>query len=844
LRFITKYFSFLSVIILFSACNPKVQLEKDEYLLRNLSFKGNKQIPTDELEAVIPPNQKPNSRFLGSNALPSFALARYQFGKNRYNEEKTTARFEKLNRELQALPRDSVSSKLDRKRQKLTKKRSQVQETFDKKISWFWRFVGQEPAILDLTKIEKTKERLELFISNKGFYDRKVSYQMDTLGDGRLKLTYIINENTPYIVSKVIYDAKDDKIDSLFKTFKKDALLNYGDLADWNKIREEKARLLLLLLNNGYYNFNRDFFENQMVDTFRVTHSAEIRFIAKQLNQKPTKFQIADVQFLAADLNNQESYTQKIDTTYYNNIEYIFSENKFPIKLLDARIKIRPNQFFSLENINQTKKYLFSLNQFSFINIQPRILPNNQMRLEIIAPTLNKYNLSLEPNFNLISNNSGSFLGGGLNGALRINNTLRRFDILEVGSRFSIDGSGIAAIASREFGFNTSITFPQFILPSRIASKLIAQNPKTQFGLGFTNSNTRYFNRTNFKINGSYSWQKSKNETFLFSFLDMNLINTIYKSDEDGIAFRKTLDTLLKQGNTLKVTFDPQFVSSLSASYIYNNQVQGVNVKAKYIKIFAESGGTFLGLLKDKSVDYDRIKWLDNLFPLRNDAVGDLEADTSRAYFRFVKFNFDFRKYIPVSLKGSFAYRFNLGLAIPYGKNEALPFDKNFFAGGPTSVRAWDIRGLGIGASPPNTFINANNRIQILPQPGDILIEGSVEYRDDLIKTSLGTFEYATFMDFGNVWKLKKTSGLEGANFEFNRFFREFGIAAGVGLRWNLDYFIFRFDFPVKVFDPSQPQGNRFVLDDFKFGRYIDKNDKTRLNFYRLPLRFGIGYPF
>lgn len=122
----------------------------------------------------------------------------------------------------------------------------------------------------------------------------------------------------------------------------------------------------------------------------------------------------------------------------------------------------------------------------------------------------------------------------------------------------------------------------------------------------------------------------------------------------------------------------------------------------------------------------------------------------------------------------------------------------------------------------------------------------SVEQRGKLSKFFVGEIEYAAFIDAGNVWKLNK--GITGANFEISSFYKEFGVGAGIGLRWNLDYFLFRFDFPFKIFDPAQPEGERFVLDNFKFGPYLKdefgNKDRSKLNFYRLPLRFGIGYPF
>ncbi|MCU0325532.1 MAG: BamA/TamA family outer membrane protein [Spirosomaceae bacterium] len=836
-----KYFSYFTAIVLISSCTPKVQLEKDEFLLRNLAFKGNKQISSDELETLIPPNQKPNRRFLDLDFMPAQRLSFYMLGKKLYNENKVSARFEELNRQLQSLPQDFSDKKNDKIRQKIRKKLERTQETFDKKIAWFWRFVGEEPSIIDINKIEKTKKDIELYVLRKGFYDRKISYSIDTTKRGFMKLTYQIEENKPYLITRVVYDAQDEKIDSLFKSDLKNTFTKLNSLADWNNIENEKLRLEALLKNNGYYNFSPQFFDNQMIDTFRVDNTAEIRFKIKYTPKQPkfNQYSISEIQFLAAEINSNQKLSSQTDTTLYNGINYIFVDNKFPIKLLDSRVGLRPNELYSLEKITNTKRQLYNLNQFSFANFQYRLLPDNKLRVEITAPTLLKYNVTVDPNLNLVN----SIFGIGLNGSVKVRNQLKKLDIIELAGRLSHEGTGINNIRSTDIGGNASITFPQIMIPFLNSEKLRDYNPKTQLGVGLNNSNTLFYNRTNLKFTGVYSWQKSSVETFIFSFLDINLTNTSYSADSNGISFRKTLIEQQLQGNSLKVSFDPQFVSSISGSYVFNNQVQGDNKRAKYLRIFAESGGTLLGLIKDPSVNYDRVKFIDKLFPVKNQVVGELPPDTTRAYFRFLKFNIDFRKYLPISSRSSWAYRFNIGLAIPYGKNRSLPYEKNFFAGGSTSVRAWDPRGLGTGSAKPQIFENFSNRLQTLPQPGDILLEGSIEYRNNLFKMPIGVLEGALFADWGNIWKLYSNPNNSGENFELKRFYKEFAVGAGFGLRWNLDYLIFRFDFPVKVIDPSQPVGERFVLDDFKFGRFLD-SEKTLYNLYRIPLRIGIGYPF
>jgi len=70
----------------------------------------------------------------------------------------------------------------------------------------------------------------------------------------------------------------------------------------------------------------------------------------------------------------------------------------------------------------------------------------------------------------------------------------------------------------------------------------------------------------------------------------------------------------------------------------------------------------------------------------------------------------------------------------------------------------------------------------------------------------------------------------EGAKFEFNSFYNEIAIGAGLGIRLNYDYFIIRVDAALPIKDPSKPVGQRWVADNASF---------SSLNF-----NLGIGYPF
>ncbi len=100
----------------------------------------------------------------------------------------------------------------------------------------------------------------------------------------------------------------------------------------------------------------------------------------------------------------------------------------------------------------------------------------------------------------------------------------------------------------------------------------------------------------------------------------------------------------------------------------------------------------------------------------------------------------------------------------------------------------------------------------------------------------IGNWNAGFFIDAGNVWKWYQIdSKIDQANFDWKRFYKEIAVGSGAGIRLDLDYFVARFDWGVKVFDPIKPTGERFVLDNLKL---------KRSNEYYPVFHFAIGYPF
>jgi outer membrane protein assembly factor BamA len=125
--------------------------------------------------------------------------------------------------------------------------------------------------------------------------------------------------------------------------------------------------------------------------------------------------------------------------------------------------------------------------------------------------------------------------------------------------------------------------------------------------------------------------------------------------------------------------------------------------------------------------------------------------------------------------------------------------------------------------------------------PGSIILETSAELRFKIIRF-YGDLNGALFADAGNVWRFpnQNTAGLTGSDFQLNRFYKEIAMDIGFGLRYDLSFFVIRFDWAVRVLDPAFKGDNWvFLRDNLKSPLYPEQPYSNPLT-----LNFGIGYPF
>lgn len=106
------------------------------------------------------------------------------------------------------------------------------------------------------------------------------------------------------------------------------------------------------------------------------------------------------------------------------------------------------------------------------------------------------------------------------------------------------------------------------------------------------------------------------------------------------------------------------------------------------------------------------------------------------------------RQYVPLTQRFTFLARADLGYGGGYGDLATLPFFRNFYAGGPRSVRGYEANRLG-----PREALEQND-----PTGGNARIVGSLElFAPPPLEGGLSeSLRLGVFFDFGQVWWTEK----------------------------------------------------------------------------------------
>lgn len=671
--------------------------------------------------------------------------------------------------------------------------------------------IGEAPVIVDSLKCQLSANKLSDYYFSKGFLENKVSYEIRTkkFYPRRAKVIYKVNLGQYKKIKSVSYFATSFNIDRLVDSAKAASFVKAGRRLDFDAIQAERNRITQLLRDNGYYYFNNSYVDFSL-DTSQVKGQAIVLInLRNNRNSEPHMQQRINKVVVMIGIGESK------DTIVLNGLQFL--ENSYYINpaVLAKNIYFRPGELYKAADVQRTYSSLLSIGLFRFVTI--RFSPSTKDSLslldaEIILQTASKHDFIWEPQ--AITTEQGSGIqaasernyGIGNNISLRNRNVFGNAESFNISSNTSLE-TQLKADSIKAFSNLRQSISAEFVIPSLLffdaAEKAKKYNSKnTSFTLSYLYDKNVNYVRNVLPFNFAYTFQKKRTVYALtplrFSFnratVEQSFLDELTPATR--IYIRQLLTNNLITGPVLSL-------------YWHNKLIHPKNYWTIRTTPLELSGNMFSAYysLTGKDTGYNK-----EVFGVK--------------YSQYIRSEFDASYNITIDENNSLAYRFYGGVGFPYGNTKFLPFERRFFVGGGNSLRAWRPRTIG-----PGNYSDSTNNISI-DKTGEIMLQANLEYRFDIIDQLLNG---ALFVDAGNIWNIKEDENFPRGNFEFDNFYKEIAINTGLGFRWDLSYLIFRIDWGIALHDPSQLEGNRWVIKDFRTEKWISRH--TALN-------FAVGYPF
>ncbi|MDE6439584.1 MAG: BamA/TamA family outer membrane protein, partial [Bacteroidales bacterium] len=345
-----------------------------------------------------------------------------------------------------------------------------------------------------------------------------------------------------------------------------------------------------------------------------------------------------------------------------------------------------------------------------------------------------------------------------------------------------------------------SIDFPTLLAPLSLERRAKAFRTKSTISLSYSYQDKVEYARGIFLATWGYNWRKGRfSQTF--NPIEINTVQMLRVSP----WFQENLNALSTSNLRLKYQYEDHFIFDWRYQLVYSDQKPGVSTDFNFFRFNAETAGNLLyGIAKAVGA--------------QKNANGQYQV-FGLPFSQYARMDMDYKHHFVFGKDAALVFRVLVGVGYSYLNAQSLPYEKSFYAGGSTTLRAWPLYQVG-----PGSYSNPNNyRMERL---GDMTIILNLEQRFPIIAGLKG----AVFLDAGNIWLLKDNPEFEGGLFQFNKFYKDMTFGTGFGLRYDFNFFIIRVDMGIPLYSPAQPTGQRWVVE-----RLVGKD---------LVFNFGIGYPF
>ena len=671
---------------------------------------------------------------------------------------------------------------------------------------WIFNTFATTPKYISTANPQLRVQVARNTLRNHGFFHGRVDYAVQPKANTRkAKLAYSVYPGPLFLLDSIEYRHFDPVPDSLLRATASSRLLHSGDAFSVPNLDAERTRISTLFRNRGFYYYRPDLIEFR-ADTIQKPYRVQLQVQPKadMPAQAHNRFYMGQTTITLLK-NGDFTVTDSLEQDNFR-LRWVGGD-KTPLRLS----AIRHNLFYrrgslyryNLHEIIQDKLSEMGIFSAVAMNYTPRdtTAACDTLDVNIIAVLDKPYDSEFEAK---VTNKSSGYVGPGLSYGITKRNAFRGAESLN----FKVYGAyewqtGVSSSEGRSSLLNSyalgaalTLTYPRIrvlgihkVIPERAQAS-------TNFMLNADWFNrATYFQMVSLGVRVAYNYQQRRDIKHELIPFRLDYVLLTHRTAK--------FDSIMAANPALYVSMRDQFVPSMSYTFTYSRPAR-LGHPRSIILSAKEAGNVVSGIYAAFGKDF---------YSSGKKLLGV-------PFAQFLKLTAEYRETWPVTTRSSLAARAFAGIIWSYGNSTIAPYADQFSIGGANSIRAFAARTIG-----PGSYSPARSHWSYLDQMGDFKLEGNVEYRFPIISSLYG----ALFVDAGNVWLLDKDDNRPGGSLGKN-FGREIALGTGLGLRYDLDFLVLRFDIGVGIHAPYETS---------KRGYYNMPRFKDSLGFH-----LAVGYPF
>ncbi len=704
------------------------------------------------------------------------------------------------------------------------------------KDNWYWNFinnnVAQKPAIIKKSILDNTANSMTLYLKNNAYFNAHVSYDIDTLRKPHEgAVNWYIYPEEAFTIDSFSIVSNDSTIQKIIRNDWRNSIIREGMLLNADNYNAELQRIVRLLRNRGYPNFSQSYIDKFTVDTTGNINKVTLRVLTPYDSTVHPRYRNRSVYVYSSEVKplqkkvQQDSLSVLLDTL---GVKFVGSHFKVRPAVIAGNIEIRAGALYSRKRYDEAQSgiagfalYKFPRARLSYDTIDGKYYVDYHFYLNPDS----LYTTTLQPAiyYSNISNNT-QLLG------LSLDMSFTNRNIFGGGESYTIGAEGAAELSllnitdnnTYTISISNSLSFPRLIPYPFLYNYIETLLPELDENVSSDNHLVRRFLRqadTRTTLNYRYTL---RNHAYAYHALSASFgynwnINENYRLELDHVGIDWWKPTIFPEFYDI-IKHNEYFLRSFDQRLLTGFLFRRARLD------YATPQANFWGERFGASIELET----SGLEVMAIDGVRDLFGSSEDLRIGENRF----AKYVRLRLGGTYKRRFPNSTEIAFKVNTGIalrldtfsvPYIKQFYVGGPYSIRAWPVRGLGPGSHYAPDEVNGNFPPYFT---GNFLFEGSAEFRFKLFWYFHGAF----FLDVGNVWNIFPDDFEGNTELTWDSY-KQIAIGSGFGIRFDYSVFVFRLDLGYPIKNPYKLHGSYFYpVRDWSFGR--------------IQWNIAFGYPF